>query len=108
MDLNIFEKLKEIYEGIRRKAWQLVAVAGTVWWAKWFLFTWLPARAKQFVEWVINLLPQINIDVRAVNIDWDRINQFTPLNESIAFASIYITLAAAVAFLKWIKKFTFW
>jgi hypothetical protein len=108
MDLNIFEKLREIYEGIRKIAWKVVSIAGLVWWAKWFLFTWLPARAKQFVEWVISLLPELNIDVASVNLPWDRINQWVPVNETIGYASIYITLACSIAFLKWIKKFTFW
>jgi hypothetical protein len=105
---DIFEKLKEVYEASRKIAWKVVALASAIWYFKWFLFTWLPARSKQFVEWVIQQLPNVGINLGSVGIPWDRVNQFLPVNETIGFIIIYVKLACAIAFLKWIKKFTFW
>ncbi|RYD50365.1 MAG: hypothetical protein EOP83_24045 [Verrucomicrobiaceae bacterium] len=105
---KLFKKSEEVYEAARKIAWKVVAIASYVWFAKWFLFTWLPERAKQFVAWVIGMLPNVGINLTGVSIPWDRINQWVPVNEIIGFLIVYVKLACAIAFLKWVKKFTFW
>ena len=104
MDLNIFEKLKEIYNGIRKGIWWLVPISGFFFFVKWFWFTWLPARAKQLIAWVLNGIPAANIDTATVNIAWDRVNQWVPLNEALALGAIYLTLAGMLTLIKWTRK----
>lgn len=107
MDLNIFEKLKEIYNGIRKAAWALVPVAGVFFFVKWLFLTWLPARLKQTMEWVQGFLPDTDIDAAAVGVAWDRINQWVPANEILQYGGMFIVLAGMITMLKWLKRLIF-
>jgi hypothetical protein len=104
MDLNIFEKLREIYNAARNIAWQVLGIAGLMLWAVWAAFTWLPARAVQLIDWVKTKLLTVNVDLNSVPIDWARINQFIPVNEIVVFGATYLALAGAVTLVKWVRK----
>ena len=104
MDLNIFEKLKEIYEGIRKAVWYLVPLGGLFVFLRWFFFEWIPARAKQFLGWLVDQLPVVEVDPSTVAIAWERVNQWVPLNEALSYGAIYIGLAGSLAIVKWVRK----
>jgi len=104
MDLNIFQKLKEVYDAVRKAAWYLLPISGIIYFVKWVFFEWLPSRAKQMLQWVIGQIPQVDITPSSVGISWDRVNQWVPVNEALAYGAMFITLAGMITLVKWVKK----
>ncbi len=104
MDLNIFRKLKEIYEGIRRVAWMLFPAIGLFFFLRWLFMTWLPARAKQWIAWLLEQIPETTVDPAAIGLGWDRVNQFVPLNETLALGAVYVGLAGMVVVMRFVRS----
>lgn len=102
-----FEKLREIFEGIRKGAWFLVPIVGFFVWLQWILLDWLPARAIAVMDDIQARLPEIEIDVSAVNIAWGRVNQWVPLNEAVLWGSMFLTLALLLVVARFVKKMIF-
>ena len=105
-DFGIFEKLKEIYNGIWNFCWKISPIAAFVMLAKWFWTTWLPAKAINSMEWIQGQMPSnLHVDLNTVNIAWSRINQFVPLDAIMIFGSAYMLLAGSLTVVKWVGKF---
>lgn len=104
-DFGIFEKLKEIFEGVRRNAWQLVPLAGAITFLHWLFTEWLPGRAVAVMDEIQGLIPEVNVDLSVVAIGWSRVNQWVPLNEAVLYSGIFLSIASAMIVLRWVKKF---
>lgn len=101
----IKEKLVEVYEAVRKNAWYAIPGLGWIYSIHWVLVEWLPARALQVMDDVQAKLPALDVNLGGVNIAWERINQWVPLNEAMVWGGIYISLAMSLAALRWVRKF---
>jgi hypothetical protein len=100
---STLEKLKEVFNALRQGVWYLVPILGFFHFVHWILTTWLPARALEVLDRVQALIPEYNVDFSAVGIAWERINQWFPLSEFVAFSTAYLGLAALLTFLRWMR-----
>lgn len=101
---DIFKKLQEVFSGIRKIAWAFVPGAGLFLFIRWLLVEWLPARAKQWIAWLLEKIPAVDVDPATVNIAWDRVNQWVPLNEALFYGALYVSLAGMVAMMRFVRK----
>ena len=101
---NIKEKLKEIYEALRKKAWWLMVIGGVYKFIIWLIEVWFPARANTTMDWLLQYIDTTTLDLASANVAWARINQWVPVSEMMTMFVSYCTLAGMVAFTKWVKK----
>jgi hypothetical protein len=99
-----FEKLKEIFDAARKMSWWFIPIVGPFIFATWWLVDWLPARAVQTLSWLGEKIPQTHLTLSNVGVDWARINQWVPLNETLTFITIFLSVAGAMIFLRLLKK----
>lgn len=104
----MYEKLKEIYAGIRKAALFLVPIAGVFELFKWFFNVYIPSRAKQVVDWVFAQIPAENLNISGIGLDWARINQWVPLTEAISYGAKFLVVAGTIVFVKWMGKMAPW
>jgi hypothetical protein len=100
----MYEKLKEIFAACRKAALFLIPAAGIFELTKWFFNDYIPSRAKQLFEWLLSFIPTESLSLSPVSVDWSRINQWFPVNESISYGAKFIACAGAIAFIKWMGK----
>jgi hypothetical protein len=104
----MYEKLKEIFAGIRKVALYGLPVAGVFELFKWFFNVYIPSRAQQVLDWLFGLIPQENLNISGVGLDWARINQWIPVTEAVQYGAKFLVVAGGIVFLKWLGKLAPW
>lgn len=104
-DFSLFEKCKEIYNGVRKMAWNAVALVGSVTFIVWSCVEWVAARAVSLINWLKSFVPNMDINpANVTGVDWARINQFVPINEGFMYLKLWLALAGALIFIRLFKK----
>lgn len=103
-DFALFEKAKETYSALRKIAWNLVGIAGSISALVWVGIEWLSARAVSLIDWIASAVPSMTLNASSVGVDWSRINQWVPVNETLTFAAIWFALAGMMLLIRLGRK----